>query len=127
MIVFFLIILGILIFIVTWRFSNLFLSRRDFYQNSPIILFKMRLKLALTAGLFPIVLWYLVFHEIFKKKNNKTIKSKSELVNIIYSKPDINSNIIYQGEGIEYVKIESSKFKYFNTISTKKGIGYSLK
>jgi hypothetical protein len=127
MIVFFLILLGILIFLVTWRFSNLFLSRRDFYQNSPINLFKIRLKLSLTAGLFPIVLWYLVFHEVFKNKDTKLIIPKSKLVNTIYSKPDINSNITYQGKGIEYKKIDSTNYKYFNTISTSKGIGYSLK
>ena len=121
-----LIVFAFVSFYVTWRFADFFLSRRDYYRNSPYELLKMKLKFSATVALTPLVLWFLVFQKMYNNsiKLKEEIKNKSTKELIFYSKPNIDSEILFKGE-LDYFIDDSTE--YFYKIKSKNFNAYLLK
>ena len=121
-----LIIIGVFIFLITWRISNFFLSRKDFYVNSPYKLLKVKLKMAATAALTPAIAY--VF--LIRPANEEVKKSEIEQNNIsivIYPTPNIKSYPIDINYKEQLYILDSTKYFYKVTLNKpNSSIGYVL-
>lgn len=106
-----LILLGIVIFFITWRISNFFLARRDFYINSPYALLKIKLKMAASAGLTPLILYFLVFKQISNDIKKQEIEVNNVTI-IIYEEPNNKSYVLEKFYSKKLKVIDSTKYFY---------------
>lgn len=119
-------IIGIILAFFSWKFAHFFLSRRDYYVNSPYKLMRKKVEFVFTGFFAPYLIYYLIINPILND-TKKNIKKSKEIS--IYSSPDISSSKKCTQVVNQMEKMDSTKYfykvRYF--FESKIDSGYVLK